>query len=61
MTCPLLVLWGDKGVVDRYFDPIADWRTVAVDVRGRALPSGHYVAEEAPDQTLAELAAFFAD
>ncbi len=61
VTCPLLVLWGDKGVVHRYFDPVADWRTVATDVRGRALPSGHYLAEEAPEETLAELSAFFAD
>jgi len=60
VTCPLLVLWGEKGVVARCFDPIDDWRTVAVDVRGRALPSGHYLAEEAPEATLAELAAFFA-
>jgi haloacetate dehalogenase len=36
VTCPLLVLWGEKGVVHRYFKPIEDWRTVAVDVRGRA-------------------------
>jgi haloacetate dehalogenase len=53
------VLWGDKGVVHRYFDPVSDWRAVADDVRGRALPSGHYLAEEAPEQTLAELRAFF--
>ena len=59
VACPLLVLWGDKGVVHRYFDPINDWRTVAVDVRGRALPSGHYLAEEAPDATLRELQEFF--
>ena len=59
VTCPLLVLWGDKGVVHRYFDPVADWRSVATDVRGRALPSGHYLAEEAPEETLAELSAFF--
>jgi haloacetate dehalogenase len=57
--CPLLVLWGDKGVVHRYFDPVNDWRAVAVDVRGRALPSGHYVAEEAPEETLGVLQAFF--
>jgi haloacetate dehalogenase len=59
VTCPLLVLWGDKGVVHRYFDPVNDWRAVAVDVRGRALSSGHYLAEEAPDETLAALRAFF--
>ena len=59
VRCPLLALWGDKGVVHRLFEPIADWREVADDVRGRALPSGHYLPEEAPAETLAELAAFF--
>jgi haloacetate dehalogenase len=60
IACPLLVLWGRKGVVHRYFSPVEDWRTVAEDVRGRALPSGHYLAEEVPEETLRELAAFFA-
>ena len=59
IDCPLLVLWGAKGVVHRLFDPLADWRAVASDVRGKALPCGHYLAEEAPDATCAELAAFF--
>ncbi len=58
IACPLLVLWGEKGVVNRLFDPIADWRGVATDVRGRSLPSGHYLAEEAPEETLTELVAF---
>jgi haloacetate dehalogenase len=57
--CPLLALWGDKGVVHRLFDPIADWGGVAVDVRGRALPSGHFLAEEAPEPTLEEFLKFF--
>jgi haloacetate dehalogenase len=60
VTCPLLALWGTKGVVHRLFDPIADWRSVANDVRGKALPSGHYLAEEAPEATLEEFEAFFA-
>ena len=60
VTCPLLVLWGDKGVVHRYFDPVNDWRVVADDVRGRALPSGHYLAEEVSEETLVEFLAFFA-
>jgi haloacetate dehalogenase len=59
LECPLLVLWGEKGVVHRLFDPIADWQQVASDVRGKALPSGHYLAEEVPDETCAELLAFF--
>ena len=58
--CPVLVLWGERGVVHRLFTPLDDWRAVADDVRGRALPAGHYLAEEVPDETLQELTAFFA-
>ena len=58
IACPLLVLWGDKGVVHRYFEPLRDWGSVATDVRGRAVPSGHYIPEEIPDVTYAELSAF---
>jgi haloacetate dehalogenase len=59
VTCPLLVLWGERGVVNRLFDPLRDWGSVATDVRGRALPCAHFLAEEAPDETLGELLAFF--
>jgi haloacetate dehalogenase len=60
VACPLLALWGDEGVVNRLFDPLRDWAAVAGDVRGRSLPSGHFLAEEAPEATLAEFRAFFA-
>jgi len=60
VRCPLLALWGERGIVHRLFDPLAEWRAVADDVRGRPLPCGHYLAEEAPDATLAELEAFLA-
>ena len=59
IECPLLALWGTKGVVNRLFDPVADWKSAARDVRGKVLPSGHFLAEEAPEETLAELLAFF--
>ncbi len=58
VRCPLLALWGDRGVVHRLFDPLAEWRAVADDVRGKALPCGHYLAEELPRETLAELESF---
>jgi len=57
--CPLLALWGTTGVVNRMFDPIADWKSVAREVTGKPLPSGHFLAEEAPEATLAELLRFF--
>jgi haloacetate dehalogenase len=58
VACPLLVLWGEKGVVNRLYTPVADWSAVAVDVRGHTIPSGHFLAEEAPQPTLAALQAF---
>ena len=40
-------------------DVLALWRERAAEVSGRALPCGHYVPEEAPDELLAEALAFF--
>lgn len=59
VQCPLLALWGGRGVVHRLFEPVEDWRTAASDVRGQVMPTGHYVAEEAPVETLAQLERFF--
>jgi haloacetate dehalogenase len=59
ITCPLLVLWGKNGVIERCFHPLEDWREVAVDVRGHALPGGHYLTEELPAQVISELDEFF--
>jgi haloacetate dehalogenase len=56
--CPLLVLWGAKGFIARQYDPLAVWRRYADDVTGTAVDSGHFLAEEAPEQTLAALEAF---
>lgn len=58
LRVPLLTLWGGEGVIARMFDCLADWREVAQDVSGRALPCGHFVPEEAPEETLAEIQAF---
>lgn len=59
LSCPVLVLWGEKSHVERSFRPLDAWRERAADVRGKKLPSGHYPAEQAPEQTYAELRAFF--
>ncbi len=59
IVCPMLVLWGKHGVIEKYFSPLKDWAEVAADVRGHALDGGHYLAEELPDQTCGELTAFF--
>ena len=59
VRAPLLVLWGEQGVIERCFKPLDEWRRVADDVRGSALPAGHYLAEEVPDLVCNELEAFF--
>lgn len=56
--CPLLALWGEQGVVERLYDVLGVWRGYASEVRGRALPCGHYLAEERPEETAEELVTF---
>jgi len=58
---PLHVLWGAQGIVGTCFQPLELWRAAADDVTGRAVDSGHYIAEEAPDVVLAEAADFFSE
>jgi len=60
IAAPLLVLWGAKGVIERCFDPLEEWRAVASDVQGKALPAGHYLPEEVPELLLEEVLAFLA-
>lgn len=59
IECPVRVLWGKQGVIERCFRPLDDWRRVACEVTGRALDCGHYIAEEAPAALLAEIEDFF--
>ena len=58
LNMPLLALWGAEGTVGRCFNPLQEWQQVATDVRGKALPGGHYLAEEIPEQLLGEVLTF---
>ena len=56
IQCPLLALWGDKGIIGRFYDPLAVWQAYsATPVSGGAVNSGHYLAEEAPGEVLEHL------
>jgi haloacetate dehalogenase len=55
---PLLVLWGEQGVVHQCFEPLKEWSKVAVNVQGKALPCGHYIPEEAPELLLDQVKLF---
>jgi haloacetate dehalogenase len=58
ITCPVLTLWGEDGGPERGWDFVAIWRDWARDVRGQPVPSGHFLPEEAPAETLAALEPF---
>ena len=60
IVCPLLALWGDKGKIGAWYDPMAIWRAYCDGpVTGGSVPSGHYIPEEAPAETLRWFAEFF--
>jgi haloacetate dehalogenase len=52
---PVRVLWGEQGVVGACFDVLGLWRERAIDVSGRGISCGHYIAEEAPALLLDEV------
>lgn len=56
--CPVLALWGKVGIPGKTDGPLAIWRTWCDNVEGRAINCGHFLAEEAPDETLAALLPF---
>lgn len=58
MKCPLLCLWGEKGFVGNKYNMIQEWSNWATDVKAYGVPCGHYLPEEAPDETLEFLLKF---
>ena len=59
IACDTLVLWGQRGVVQKLFDPLALWQAqCAGTVSGEALPAGHFIPEELPEATAAALRSF---
>jgi haloacetate dehalogenase len=49
IACPSLVLWGSNSHCGRHFKPLEAWAEWCDDLRGFAVPTGHYPAEERPD------------
>jgi len=59
ITCPMLALWGAKGSLPKWYQPLEIWRGYAAGpLDGGPINSGHYLAEEAPEECLAWLDKF---
>ena len=62
VRCPMLVLWGRKAKIQAWYDALEVWRRYcAGELAGSAVESGHYLAEEAPDDVVSRLQLFLAD
>ncbi len=60
IDAPLLAIWGEQGVVGELYDVKATWQAKANNVSGVALPCGHAIPEEAPEQLTAHVLEFLA-
>ena len=60
LPMPLLVLWGERSSQGSGYDVLSVWREHAENVSGRAIASGHFLPEEAPERTYQALRGFFA-
>ncbi|MES2975709.1 MAG: alpha/beta hydrolase [Pseudomonadota bacterium] len=59
VACDMLVLWGDRGVVNRMFKPLELWQAqCSASVEGKAVAAGHFIPEELPDATAEALREF---
>ncbi|KUJ20302.1 putative epoxide hydrolase [Mollisia scopiformis] len=60
IKCPVRVLWGKNGVIEKSFDCLGEWRAVCDnEVSGEAVNSGHFIAEEVPNVLLKHVREFF--
>ena len=59
IMCPVLSLWAERGNRPPAFrSALPYWKEKAPDARGREMRSGHFIPEEVPEETLAELRSF---
>jgi haloacetate dehalogenase len=56
----MLVLWGERGVVNRMFKPLELWQAqCSAVVKGQVMAAGHFIPEELPHETAQALVNFF--
>jgi len=59
IKAPILVLWGNKGKLEQWYEPLSVWQNYcSSEVRGKAINSGHYLAEENPNEVIKNIKLF---
>jgi haloacetate dehalogenase len=60
IQCPVMILWGKTGLIEKKYDAIAEWKKVSSNtVDGGAVDCGHYIPEEKPDVLIEHIREFF--
>ena len=59
INVPLLILWGNKGKLEEWYETLSIWKKYcSKEVKGNAINSGHYLAEENPDEVIESIKNF---
>ncbi|MER0238334.1 alpha/beta hydrolase [Fulvimarina sp. MAC8] len=61
IVCPTQALWGAAGIPASGADLVEIWRVWCEDVEGEPIDAGHFIVEEAPEETFAALSRFFSN
>ncbi len=58
IQCPLLILWSEKGPFHRMYNVLQTWQDRAFQAQGKAMPTGHFLPEQMPEELTGELKSF---
>ena len=59
IKAPTLVLWGNKGKLEQWYEPLSIWQNYcSLEVKGHAINSGNYLAEENPIEIIENIRKF---
>jgi haloacetate dehalogenase len=60
IQCPVKVLWGNKGLIEKKYNAVEEWKKVSArEATGESLESGHFIPEEAPEKLLEHIKSWF--
>jgi len=50
---PTMILWGKKGKIEQWYNPLVIWKDYcSAELQGYGIDTGHYLAEEAPEEII---------